>query len=178
MTQRWLQIRGDPSVREFVFAQARVEGDFDRRLDEVLERTGYLVRERGVFHAKIHFSSSRVTLWLLSDPLRYRVYVKDEFLDPAFSSIFPRVAYTPWAKTPRRAVGRVLDEFRRLRTMDPHLYLRAGSLNVINGLVGLNFSCDGSHYVDHAEFLANAGQLYATDALCGPQAAAAETVMP
>lgn len=161
MTQRWLQIRGDPSVREFVFEQTRAPGAFDERLDEVLERTGRLVRDHGVFHAKIHFSSNRVTLWLLSDPLRYRVYVKDEFLDPAFCSVFPRVDYTSWAVVPRRAIGRVFDEFRRLRTMDPHLYLRAGSLNVVNGLVGLNFSCDGSHYVDHADFLANAFQLYA-----------------
>ncbi len=161
MTQRWLQIRGDPSVRQFVFDQTREPGAFDAHLDEVLERTGRLIRDHGVFHAKIHFSSNRVTLWLLSDPLRYRVYVKDEFLDPAFCSLFPRVPYTPWALVPRRATQHVLDEFQRLRTMDPHLYLRAGSLNVINGLVGLNFSCDGSHYVDHADFLANASQLYA-----------------
>lgn len=178
MKQRWLQIRGDPSVREFVFAQERSEGEFDRRIDTVLERTGQLMRERGVFHAKIHFSSNRITLWLLSDPLRYRVYVKDEFLDPAFCSIFPRVPYTPWAVVPRRAVARVLSEFRRLRAMDPHLYLRAGSLNVINGLVGLNFSCDGSHYVDHADFLANAGELYATDTLCGPRTVDAGAVSP
>ncbi len=168
MQQRWLQIRGDPSVREFVFEQTRAPGAFDEHLDEVLERTGRLIRDHGVFHAKIHFSSNRVTLWLLSDPLRYRVYVKDEFLDPAFCSVFPRVAYTSWAVVPRRAIGRVLDEFRRMRTMDPHLYLRAGSLNVINGLVGLNFSCDGSHYVDHAEFLANAGQLYTVGESCVP----------
>lgn len=161
MQQRWLQIRGDPSVREFVFEQTRALGAFDERLDEVLECTGRLVRDHGIFHAKIHFSSNRVTLWLLSDPLRYRVYVKDEFLDPAFCSVFPRVAYTPWAVVPRRAIGRVLHEFRQLRTMDPHIYLRAGSLNVVNGQVGLNFSCDGSHYVDHADFIANASQLYA-----------------
>jgi len=166
MSQRWLQIRGDPSVREFVFAQERAEGEFDRQIDTVLERTGRLLRERGVFHAKIHFSSNRVTLWMLNDPLRYRVYVMEEFLDPAFCSIFAHMPYTPWAVVPRRTIARVLDEFRRLRRMDPHLYLRAGSLNVINGLVGLNFSCDGSHYVDHADFLANAGQLYAVGEAC------------
>jgi hypothetical protein len=55
----------------------------------------------------------------------------------------------------------VLAEFKRLRTLDNHIYLRAGSLNVVNGLVGLNFSCDGSHYLNYAEFLARAGELYA-----------------
>ncbi|OGI37364.1 MAG: hypothetical protein A2V91_04305 [Candidatus Muproteobacteria bacterium RBG_16_64_10] len=160
MTQRWLQIRGDPSVRQFVFDQRREKGAFDERLDEVLGRAGRLLRDYGVFHAKVHFSTGQVTLWLLSDPLRYRVYVKDEFLDSAFCSIFPRMTYTPWATVPRRTITRVLGEFKRLRTQDEHIYLRSGSLNVINGLVGLNFSCDGSHYLGHADFLANAGQLY------------------
>jgi hypothetical protein len=160
MFRRWLQIRGDPSVREFVFEQCRVEGVFDKHLDEVLERTGRLLRDYGVFHAKVHFSTGQVTLWLLSDPLRYRVYVKEEFLDATLCSTFPRMAYTPRAVIRRRDVARVLGEFRRLRTQDEQLYLRSGSLNVVNGQVGLNFSCDGSHYLDHADFLANAGQLY------------------
>lgn len=160
MSQRWLQIRGDPSVREHVFEQCRVKGMFDERLDEVLERTGRLLRDYGVFHAKVHFSTGQVTLWLLSDPLRYRVYVKDEFLDPAFCSVFPRLSYTSWAMVRRRDVARVLDEFKRLRTHDEHLYLRSGSINIVNGMVGLNFSCDGSHYLDYADFIANASQLY------------------
>ena len=136
------------------------KGAFDERLDEVLARAGRLLRDYGVFHAKVHFSTGQVTLWLLSDPLRYRVYVKDEFLDPAFCTAFPRMTYTPWAVVRRRDVVRVLGEFRRLRTQDEQLYLRSGSLNVVNGQVGLNFSCDGSHYLDHADFLANAGRLY------------------
>ena len=144
-----------------MFEQHRVKGAFDERLDEVLARAGRLLRDYGVFHAKVHFSTGQVTLWLLSDPLRYRVYVKDEFLDPAFCTAFPRMTYTPWAVVRRRDVVRVLGEFRRLRTQDEQLYLRSGSLNVVNGQVGLNFSCDGSHYLDHADFLANAGQLYA-----------------
>jgi hypothetical protein len=55
----------------------------------------------------------------------------------------------------------VLAEFQRLRTHDRHIYLRSGSLNVVNGLVGLNFSCDGSHYLDYADFLGHAHELYA-----------------
>ncbi|MFZ0469075.1 MAG: hypothetical protein WAL92_09160 [Thiogranum sp.] len=31
--------------------------------------------------------------------------------------------------------------------------LRTASVNVINGLVGLNFSCDGTHYLPVSEFL-------------------------
>lgn len=158
--KRWLQIRGDPSVRQFVFEQERIASDFDLRLDEVLARTELLLRQHGVFHAKIHFSSGQVTLWLLQDPLRYRVHVKEEFLNPMFCLPYARTPYTRLAAVPEGAVPQVLVEFKRLRSHDQHIYLRSGSLNVVNGLVGLNFSCDGSHYLDYAEFLANAHQLY------------------
>ena len=40
-------------------------------------------------------------------------------------------------------------------SLDENVYLRAASLNVINGMVGLTFSCDGSHYIPAAEFLRN-----------------------
>lgn len=33
------------------------------------------------------------------------------------------------------------------------IYLRSGSLNIVNGKVGLNFSCDGTHYLNYDEFL-------------------------
>jgi hypothetical protein len=32
-------------------------------------------------------------------------------------------------------------------------YLRSGTLNIFNGIVGLTFSCDGTHYIPYAEFL-------------------------
>jgi len=44
-------------------------------------------------------------------------------------------------------------DLRELRFMDENIYLRAGSLNIFNGMVGLNFSCDGSHYMHWSEFL-------------------------
>jgi hypothetical protein len=47
----------------------------------------------------------------------------------------------------------VLEQFRQLRFMDENIYLRSGSLNIFNGTVGLNFSCDGSHYMNYREFL-------------------------
>jgi hypothetical protein len=43
--------------------------------------------------------------------------------------------------------------FRILRFSDKALYLRSGPLKVINGLAGLNVSCDGSHYLPAMDFL-------------------------
>ena len=160
MTQQWLQIRGDPAVREFVFQQQRVANDFDARLSEVAMRVEQLMRYHGVFHAKVHFSSGQVTLWLAHDPMRYRVHVKDEFLDPRVCLAYPRAPYPAEAIVPPAAIAQVLNEFKRLRSGDPQIYLRSGSLNIVNGTVGLNFSCDGSHYIDHREFLARVATLF------------------
>lgn len=160
MPENWLQIRGDPSVRRFLFEQQRVHNEFDEQLDAVIQRAEHLLQEHGVFHAKVHFSSGQVTLWLLDDPLRYRVHVKEEFLDPDFCTRYPAAPYPTQAIVPADAIRPVLAEFKRLRSQDDNIYLRSGSLNLINGYVGLNFSCDGSHYLDYREFLARAGEMY------------------
>lgn len=158
--QRWLQIRGDPSVRQFVFDQERVANEFDAHMDEVLMHVENLILKHGVFHAKVHFSSGQVTLWLLHDPLRYRVHVKEEFLDPNLCLAYPSVAYTPMAVVPTTVIPLVLAEFKRLRNIDPQIYLRSGSINIVNGLVGLNFSCDGSHYLSYGDFLDKENRIY------------------
>ena len=35
MPQKWLQIKGDPSVREFLFQQSRKQSLFDENIDKV-----------------------------------------------------------------------------------------------------------------------------------------------
>ena len=32
------------------------------------------------------------------------------------------------------------------------IYLRNASINLVNGMIGMTFSCDGSHYIDHKTF--------------------------
>ena len=158
MRTRWPQVRGDPTVHRLLFDQARVPNEFDKRVEEVLARIEVLILGHGVFHAKVHFSAGLVTLWLLGDPLRYRVHAMEEFLDPDFSLAYPRRAYTDEALVPTPEIPKVLAEFRRLRMQGDRIHLRSASLNVVNGLVGLNFSCDGSHYLNYAEFLTQAGE--------------------
>ncbi len=157
---RWLQIQGDPSVRHFVFEQRRVENAFDRELDRVLARVRVLLTSRGVFHVKIHFSTGQVTLWFLRDPFTYRVHLMDEFLSPAICRLYPVIPYPGLsAAVPRASVDAILAQFKRLRFQDPQVYLRAASLNIMSGAVGLRFSCDGSHYLDFAEFLARSEEI-------------------
>jgi len=160
MAKRWLQIRGDPSIRQFLFSQSRVANEFDEHLGEVIRTVNLLLRERGFFHAKIHFSSGQVTLWSIADPYNYQVFLKEEFLAPRFLWNFDVRPYPINANVPPQKVRQVLDIFTALRNKDDSIYLRSGSINIINGMVGLNFSCDGSHYIDHQEFIDHREDVY------------------
>jgi hypothetical protein len=149
----WVQLKGDPAIRGGLFYQQRVESLMDTRIDEVLDLLTELVAAHGVFHGKLHFSSSRATLWLLDDPFRFRILDYEDLSDPGICLACPRHAYPDEAVVPLEGVSEVFRTFRGLRFMDENIYLRSGSLNIFNGIVGLNFSCDGSHYMGWQEFL-------------------------
>ena len=150
---KWMQIKGDPAIRGGLFMQQRVESAMDSRIDEVLDLVDELVEVHGVFHAKLHFSSSRATLWLIDDPLRYRILDIEDLADPDICMTWPLHQYPDDAEVPQDRIKDILRTFRDLRFMDETIYLRAGSLNIYNGMVGLNFSCDGSHYMHWNEFI-------------------------
>lgn len=154
MTEKWLQIRGDPAVRNFLFQQSRVESLFDSDIPRLHEVVWALLVHKGVFHAKIHYSSNQLTAWFADDPFRYRVFVREEVLEPGFLDQFPDQPLDLLQPLVDDEDTRaVLTEFARLRSTDTNIYLRNGSINRINGLVGMTFSCDGTHYLDHDTFL-------------------------
>ncbi|MES0326918.1 MAG: PDC sensor domain-containing protein [Gammaproteobacteria bacterium] len=149
----WRQIKGDPAIRSAVFHQQRVDSEMDKHLDQVIPIISELMSEHGVFHGKLHFSSSRATIWLIDDPFSYRILNFDELIDPDICLAYPQHDYHERAIVPADKIMSIFELFRSLRFADENVYLRAGSLNVINGMVGLNFSCDGSHYMRFDEFL-------------------------
>ena len=92
--------------------------------------------------------------------------MKDEVFAPAFLAGLPDLSYE--SRKPLVAAGRVgmvLAEFKRLRLSDEQIYLRSASLNRINGMIGMNFSCDGSHYIEHEEFFGRLREFGAGDGL-------------
>jgi hypothetical protein len=151
----WKQYRGDPAIRGGLFEQCRARSAMDEQFNETFTRIEQLMCQHGVFHAKLHFSSSRATLWRYNDPCRYRVLSVDELLAAVPGDECPPTGYPEEAIVAPQLVREVLELFRVLRFSDEQLYLRSGSLNIINGMVGLNFSCDGSHYLAADEFLAS-----------------------
>lgn len=150
---QWLQLKGDPAIRGGLFYQQRVESLMDSRMDEVLGLFTELVTDHGVFHGKLHFSSSRATIWSLDDPYRFRVLDFEDLTNPDTRLAYPQRDYPAEAEIAAAHVGAVFHSFKGLRLMDENIYLRSGSLNIFNGIVALNFSCDGSHYMRWEEFL-------------------------
>ena len=157
---RWRQLKGDPAIRRHVFQQCRIQSRLDDKIDMVLPVLEELVVENGVFHLKIHFSSSRATVWLLDDPFRYQLLEYEDLVDPDVCLAFPHRTYPEDALVPADQIKPILDTFRQLRFADDTIYLRSGSINVFNGIVGLNFSCDGSHYIPVDQFLARDSEFW------------------
>ncbi len=151
---RWQQFRGDPSVRGTVFMQTRTASQFDEHIDAAIEQIDRLMREHGVFHSKIHLSSGRCSFWLYDDPYGYRLHAVEEIIDPELCLAYPTHPYPASAKTAAGDIIKVLSQFKALRYADETFYLRSGSLNIMNDMVGLTFSCDGSHYMSVEEFIA------------------------
>ena len=149
----WRQVKGDPAIRSSLFQQCRVESPLDRNLDQALSILEELLTGRGVFQCQIHFSSSQATVWTLGDPYRYRILDQEALSDPDICLIYPPHPYPPDAVIPSADVALVLARLKRLRLVDENIYLRQSSLNLFNGMVSLTFSCDGSHYMPHTQFL-------------------------
>ena len=150
---KWQQIKGDPAIRSGLFAQQRLQSEMDNNIDNVFALMKVLIFEHGVFHGKFHFSSSRVTIWLIDDPYNYRLLSMNELNDPDICLAYPRRAYSGLACVPEEDIIKIFEYFKQLRFADETIYLRAGSINIINGMISLNFSCDGSHYLPYKEFL-------------------------
>ncbi|MCG7983272.1 MAG: hypothetical protein JAY90_11065 [Candidatus Thiodiazotropha lotti] len=151
---QWQQFKGDPAVRGQLFMQQRVQSRLDEHIDSVHETVYDLMTEHGIFHCKIHFSSGRCSFWDMDDPYSYHIHGVEEIIDPDIVLAYPLHPYPDRAKVSPEQLRDVLQEFKALRFVDETIYLRSASVNIMNGMLGLTFSCDGSHYMPVEEFLA------------------------
>jgi hypothetical protein len=152
-SRTWRQMKGDPSIRGGLFLQQRFESALDQHVDTVIAVIDELIVDHGIFHCEIHFSSNRATVWSQADPFRYHILTIDELVDPDVCLAFQKSPYPSMAEIAPANIRPLLESFRDLRFADETVYLRFASLNIYNGLVGLTFSCDGSHSIYADEFL-------------------------
>jgi hypothetical protein len=172
---QWMQLKGDPAIRSGLFYQERVCSALDERIDTVLPLLEELVTVNGVFHLKLHFSRSRATLWTVDDPFRFRIHGIDDLANPDLCLAYPHRPYPDNAAIPASRIRPLLQRFRELRYMDETIYLRSGILNIFNGLVGVTFSCDGSHYMPWDEFLERDIDFWVGKASVAPACGSLET---
>lgn len=149
----WRQVKGDPAIRSSVFQQCRAESPMDGNIEQALAILEELLTERGVFQCQIHFSSSQATIWTIEDSFRYRILDHEALSDPDICLVYPPLPYPDDAAIPQQDIARILATMQELRLADPTFYLRLASINIFNGMVSVTFSCDGSHYMPHGEFL-------------------------
>jgi hypothetical protein len=161
-SNKYLQLKGDPAIRENIFNGTRKQSEMDNKVDDVHAICQEMICELGIFHLKLHYSSSRATFWSYDNPYEYVVHTIDEILTPDICLLYAAKSYPKNAKIPKEKVKEILSKMKNLRYMDDNIYLRAGSINIMNGYIALNFSCDGSHYLEADEFLEIADMEYGT----------------
>lgn len=149
----WRQIKGDPAIRGSVFQQCRIESPMDRNIEMSCAIIEELIADRGMFQSVIHFSSSRATVWFISDPFRYRILDSEALSDANICLLYPACPYPDDALIPRGRIASIMNAMKKLRLSDETFYLRSASINIFNGMISLTFSCDGSHYMSWEEFL-------------------------
>ena len=143
--------------RHFLAAVPVGQGDqtnrLDREIDTIISVIDELITFRGVYHVKLHFNSSQAVIWQVDDPYRYRLLSILDLLDPDSCLAYPRHTYPTSAQVEQSAIRPVLERWKLLRKDTDIAYLRSASLNIFNGMVGVSFSSDGSHYLPLEDFL-------------------------
>ena len=125
----------------------------DTNIDYLIYALSTMMQEHGIFHCQIHFNSDRCHLWSEQDSHQYHLHTIDQIMSPDLLCAYPSSKYHSRNCVAIEKIPLVFAQFKAMRQADDRIYLRSGSLNLVNGLVGLSFSCDGSHYVTVDEFL-------------------------
>ncbi len=136
-----------------ILQQYRITSAFDKFMDEIEGILNKLISEHGVFHVMMHYASAQTLLWQMDKPYEYHLFDIEQLLDPNMYLTYPRRSYPSDAIVTPKQIQPLLKHFRRLRLGNENIYLRSGSLNVMNGSIGLTFSFDGSQYLSAEEFL-------------------------
>ncbi len=125
----------------------------DINIDYLIYALSTMMQEHGIFHSKIHFNSDSCHLWSVQDAYQYHLHSIDQIMSSDLLSEYPPCEYHPRNCVAIEKIPLVFAQFKAMRQADDRIYLRSGSLNLVNGFVGLSFSCDGSHYLTVDEFL-------------------------
>ncbi len=146
----YIQIKGDPSIRQQLFSQTRAITPMEEQIDDVHEAAEALLLHHGAFFVQLRYSRSTATARFTDRPYHDSIFSLEQLIA---SNTPNRQPLSSMSTISIDEIEPILDLFRELRLADDNIYLRSGSINMISGIVELNFSCDGSHHIPASEFL-------------------------
>jgi hypothetical protein len=135
--------------------QKKRASEVDSNIDYLIYALSTLMQEHGVFHCKLHFDSERCNLWASQDPLNYQLHTIDELMSSELFDRYPATDFCERSVVTPDQIPTIFAQLKALRQADDNTYLHSGSLNIVNGLVGLTFSHDEPQYLSVEEFLNN-----------------------
>ena len=127
--------------------------EIDDNIDYLIYVLSTLMQEHGIFQTHVHFDSGVCAISSLDDPLRYQIFTVQELMDPEIFLLYPKCDYDERTTVRPDRVPNVFAQLKALRQLNEEVYLRNGTLNTINGQIGLSFSCDGTHFMSVDDFL-------------------------
>ncbi len=135
------------------FPKARAASNhFDDRLDELIDIARKLILNKGVFHLSIHFASSQLICWTFDNPYSYQIYHAEEIFSDDFMRHFVSLESKLHTCIKKDQVLPVLKTLKILREQSNNSELRNASINIMNGYIGLAFSCDDTRYIKLEDF--------------------------
>ena len=151
------QIKGDPSIRQQLFAQTRTIPPMEEQIDTVHQRAASLLHHHGAFFVQLRYSRSTATVRFTEHPYHDTVFNLEQLLTSDSNNQQPM---SSMSHISAEELTDTLQLFKSLRFADENIYLRGGSINIITGMVELNFSCDGTHYLAVEEFLEKSAEFW------------------
>lgn len=141
----------DSSLRS-AFTGAFEDHHFDSNLDKLMEIAHELIMRKGVFHINIHFSSSQLVCWTFDNPYSFQIYTADEVFSAGFMRLFAPLESRLHTCIGKDQVKAILQSLKWLRSKRDGSELRNASIHMINGYIGLGFSCDDTRYINFKHF--------------------------
>lgn len=125
----------------------------DINIDYLIYALSTLMQEHNIFHCKLHFESERCNLWSYQNPHDYQLHRIEELMSPEIFSQYPACEFNRHSVVAAEQIPLLFAQLKALRQADDNTYLHSGSLNIVNGMVGLTFSHNESEYLHVDEFL-------------------------
>jgi hypothetical protein len=125
----------------------------DLNIDYLIYALSTMMQEHGVFHIKLDFDSEHCNVWSYQDPHHYRVHSIKQLMSSELLDQYPVTEFNGRNVISIEQIPLIFAQLKALRQTDDNTYLHSGSLNIVNGMVGLTFSHDEPRYLSVEEFL-------------------------